>query len=167
MELKRLKEKFKDSFKNYKYVLLILAVGIVLMALPTGSRSTQKEEENQNIIPEISQEEKLTQILKQIQGVGEVYVLLAAKSSGQITYQTDTDISNVSGGSDEKTETVILTDAQRNQTPLIKNSESPTYRGAVVVCQGGDLSAVKFAVTQAVINATGLSADRICVLKMK
>jgi len=41
------------------------------------------------------------------------------------------------------------------------------YRGAVVVCQGGDNASVRLAVVEAVSNATGLTSDRITVLKMK
>ena len=44
---------------------------------------------------------------------------------------------------------------------------SPTYLGAVIVCQGGDSPTVKLAIVEAVSNATGLSADKITVLKMK
>ena len=41
----------------------------------------------------------------------------------------------------------------------------PTYRGALVVCQGGDRAEVRLAVTEAVSVLTGLSADRVTVAK--
>ena len=41
----------------------------------------------------------------------------------------------------------------------------PTYRGALVVCQGGDRADVKLAVTEAVSALTGLSSDRVTVAK--
>ena len=41
----------------------------------------------------------------------------------------------------------------------------PTYRGALVVCQGGDRADVRLTVTEAVASLTGLSADRITVAK--
>jgi len=41
----------------------------------------------------------------------------------------------------------------------------PTYRGALVVCQGGGQADVKLAVTEAVAVLTGLPADRITVAK--
>ena len=42
---------------------------------------------------------------------------------------------------------------------------SPQYLGAVVVCDGADSPQVQLAVTQAVAQFTGLSTDRISVLK--
>ena len=39
------------------------------------------------------------------------------------------------------------------------------YRGALVVCQGGDRADVKLAVTEAVSALTGLSSDRVTVAK--
>ena len=41
----------------------------------------------------------------------------------------------------------------------------PTYRGALIVCEGGDRAEVRLAVTEAVAALTGLSADRITVAK--
>ena len=41
----------------------------------------------------------------------------------------------------------------------------PTYRGALVVCQGGDRADVRLAVIEAVSVLTGLSSDRITVAK--
>ena len=42
---------------------------------------------------------------------------------------------------------------------------SPQYLGAVVVCDRADAPQVQLAVTQAVAQFTGLSTDRISVLK--
>ena len=49
--------------------------------------------------------------------------------------------------------------------PVVTRTVYPTYRGALVVCQGGDRAEVKLAVTEAVAALTGLSADRITVAK--
>ena len=43
----------------------------------------------------------------------------------------------------------------------------PEYRGALVVAQGADNAAIKLAITQAVAGLTGLSSDKITVVKMK
>ena len=47
--------------------------------------------------------------------------------------------------------------------PLVTRQTYPVYRGALVVCQGGDRAEVRLAVTQAVTALTGLSADRVTV----
>ena len=48
---------------------------------------------------------------------------------------------------------------------VVTQRRYPTYRGALVVCQGGDRPEVKLAVTEAVAALTGLSADRVTVAK--
>ena len=48
---------------------------------------------------------------------------------------------------------------------VVTRTVYPTYRGALIVCQGGDRAEVKLAVTEAVAALTGLSADRITVAK--
>lgn len=167
MDIKGLKDRVISMISKYKYTAIILIIGIVLMLLPGGKSDTTE------ILPvtkpeaQVSCEEKLTAILRQISGVGEVQVLLSEESSGETEYQTDEMTTTSADGSDRKSETVIITDANRNQTALVRSADAPVYRGAVIVCQGGDQVTVRYAITQAVIKATGLSADRICVLKMK
>ena len=63
--------------------------------------------------------------------------------------------------------TVIVTDSQRCESGLIRQINPAAYKGAIVVCQGADSSAVRLAITQAVAKITGLGTDNICVLKMK
>ena len=48
---------------------------------------------------------------------------------------------------------------------VVTGRTSPVYRGALVVCQGGNQPAVRLAVTEAVAALTGLTADRITVAK--
>ena len=59
----------------------------------------------------------------------------------------------------------LLVDGGSAEEPVVTRTVYPTYRGALVVCQGGDQADVKLAVTEAVAALTGLSADRITVAK--
>ena len=62
---------------------------------------------------------------------------------------------------------MIIVDADRKESGLIKQVNPQKYLGAIVVCQGADSPSVRLAITQAVSRIIGLSADKICVLKMK
>lgn len=139
--------------KKYRYVLLVLLAGMVFMLLP---ENTSKQTEQ----PEISEqaedmESRLERILGQIQGAGEVAVMLTESSAEEILYQCD--------GED----TVLITAADRAQQGLVRTRAAPVFRGAVIVCSGADSAAVRLAVVEAVANVTGLGTDRITVLKMK
>ena len=107
--------------------------------------------------------ESLEQILGQIEGVGRVKVMLT-QSAGEITiYQEDTDHS----GDTVREDTVLVTGESRQEMGLVRQVIPPKYQGAVVVCQGGDRAAVRLAIVDAVAAVTGLTSDRITVLKMK
>ena len=110
---------------------------------------------------------ELTEILSQIQGVGQVRVMLTVSTGEKIIYQEDQDSVTGENESSIRTETVIITDSGRGQQGLVTQVLPPTYLGAIVVCQGGDLASVKLAIMDAVSKITGLSADKISVLKMK
>ena len=108
-------------------------------------------------------EERLEVILSGIEGAGNVQVLLTEESGRQTLYQTD-----VQADDSRRTEdTVLVEDAARTESGLVRQTLEPKYRGAVVLCDGADQSAVKLAIVEAVGCVTGLGADRICVLKRK
>lgn len=161
-----LKTQVLQFFKQYKLAALILAVGLVLMLLP--ERSTQEETPAQTTTQTTeSPQEQLEAILSQIQGVGKVRVLLTVAQGEQVIYVYDEDRSDTLDTDTTRREAVVITDSDRAQTGLVSQILPPTYLGAVVVCQGGDLPGVKLAVVEAVCDATGLTADKITVLKMK
>ena len=128
--------------------------GLALMVIPVGSEETDP-------VPTVTAEEtlesRLEAILCRIDGAGEVKVLLTEDRAGEVFYQTE--------GEDGKT--VLICGADRSESGLVRTTEAPVYRGAVVVCRGADSAAVRLAVVEAVANATGLGTDRITVLKMK
>lgn len=145
---------------KYRYAALVLVIGLILMLLPAKNdrtaepQQTQAQEEKSE---DISQE--LTEILSLIQGVGKVKVMLTLEEGETVIYQADE--------SNTSTDTVIIADEDRNQTGLVQQVKPPKYRGAIIVCQGADSASVRLGVIEAVARVTGLSTDRISVLKMK
>ncbi len=160
--------KLPELLAKYKYAILVLAVGLVLMLLPSKTETEQPLAENTAApIQTIDPSQELAQILGQIQGVGKVQVLLTVKAGETTRYQTDDDITTSETGSTVRKDTVIITDSQRNEKPLVVQVLPPEYLGAVIVCQGAENAAVRLAVVEAVCKATGLGSDKISVLKMK
>ena len=109
------------------------------------------------------------QILATMSGVGEVRVLLTKETDGKQELAQDTELA-YSGDTrapddySRRSETVLV-DADSGDEPVVTTKSYPTYRGALVVCQGGDRADVRLAVINAVSTLTGLSADRIAVEK--
>lgn len=140
-----------------RYVVLVLVIGLLFLLLPAS-----KESEVQTVEETVRTEDiqdQLTEILSAIDGVGKVQVMLTAAAGEQVIYQNDE--------SSTSTDTVIITDADRADQGLVKQVIPPTYLGAIIVCQGADSALVRLNVVDAVSKVTGLSADRIAVLKMK
>lgn len=168
MEWVSLKEKVPAFIKKYAYVALILGVGLILMIIP----SQGSEEKTEQVIPDESDciltvEEQLSKILSQVEGAGEVRVMLSVASGEETLYQTDDDFSTGNESGTSRLDTVTVTDAQRNETGLVRQVNPPVYLGAIVVCKGADSPSVRLTIAEAVAKATGLGIDKISVLKMK
>lgn len=162
-----IREKTLQAFQKYKYVLLILALGFVLMSIPEGTQEAQKPTPTEVPVEEPDASDALEQILGQIEGVGKVSVLLTEAAGAETLYQTDEESTISSDSESLRVETVIISDSERGEQGLVRKVNPPTYLGAIVVCQGADRPSVQLSVVEAVSNATGISADRITVLKMK
>lgn len=157
-----IKKKLLPLIKKYRYGLLILALGLILMMIPERQEKPQAPEIPETQPQTADMQADLEQILSQIEGAGRVEVLLTQAAGPETVYQSDRE-----GAGDLRQETVILSGADKGQYGLIQRIDPPVYLGAVVVCQGADRAAVRLAIVEAVANATGLSADKISVLKMK
>ena len=163
---------FPQFLEKYKHVLLILLVGIGLMLLPSGGKSSAQEQSTPTAAPVQIQptqtlQEHLSSFLSRMAGAGRVEVLLTLATGEETLYQTDSDRTTADRSETDRQDTVIVSDSGRNETGLVCQVNPPTYLGAVVLCQGADSSAVRLAITQAVANATGLGTHKITILKMK
>ena len=157
-----------EFLKKYRFVLLVLSIGLLLMWLPESGPT--KEIQETSPAPDgasLSLEQRLTEILSQIEGAGKVRVMLTERSGAHYTYQTDEDMTDTNDSTTVRRDTVIITDANRTQQGLLQRVDPPKYQGALIVCQGADRPSVRLAIVQAVSNVTGLGADKISVQKMK
>lgn len=169
MEIKQLSNKMTAIIGKHRYALIVLIIGLVLLMLP-GKKSTKTADNAVQITDTgtVSIEmSTLSNILKSIEGAGDVQVLLSIAAGEETIYQTDSDHTTSTDGGSTRIETVLVTDAQRQQSGLIRQINPPAYLGAIVVCQGADNAAVRLTITQAISKITGLGTDHICVLKMK
>lgn len=160
-------KKTTGFLKQYKYVVLVLLVGLTLMMIPERNQEKTVKTQTKEIVKSPDLEEELENILCQIRGVGKVKVMLTIATGEETRYESDEDTSTGSDSGSTRKDTVIITDKDRGQFGLIQQINPPTYLGAVVVCQGADNASVCLNVVEAVASVTGLTADKITVLKMK
>lgn len=164
-------QRFRNIWEKYKYVALVVALGAALLLWPDGegkpNYTAAAADGTASDLAEVQSE--MTDILSKISGVGQLQLMLTVESNGERQLAQDTELS-YSGATaapedySRRSETVVLSGGGGSEAVEIRRL-SPTYRGALVVCQGGDRADVQLAVTQAVTALTGLSSDRITVVK--
>lgn len=169
MDMKSILIKIIDLGKKYRYAVLVLVIGLILMSIPEFDTHTNtvQDKEQQETAEEPTLEIKLSQILSQVNGAGNVEVILTVAAGEEVVYQTDNDETNTADSSERNTDTVMITDASRNQNGLVRQVIPAVYQGAIIVCEGADNPSVRLSIVDAVSKITGLGANRICVLKMK
>ena len=168
-----MKEKTKGVQKiwdRYKYAALVALIGAGLLLWPglgAPEAPPRREDRSGESARDVRQE--MEEILGTISGVGQVKVMLTVDSDGERQLAQDTQLS-YSGDTaapedySRKSETVLV-DASGGDEAVVVRTTYPTYRGALVVCQGGGRAEVRLAVTEAVAALTGLSTDRVTVAK--
>lgn len=156
-------EVLTKGLKKYKYALLVLLLGMALLLIPK-----QKEEAKAPVLQEqedyaTRMEQRLTEILSRIEGVGQVEVALTLARDSYTHYHQDVQRS----GEDENRKTVILSEGSAYDKAAVTTVDYPRFQGALIVCQGGGNAAVQLRLVEAVAALTGLGSDKITVVKMK
>lgn len=167
------KEKLLAFCKKNKWLLLTGALGLFLLCLPVGG-----EAETPPVIAETAEEifsaeafeQKLEKILAEIDGAGDVRVMLTVGRGTETIYATDTleHVRTQEGVSEREHEESLVLRGQNGSSEAVERVRVyPQFSGAIVVCDGADKASVKLMVLSAVSAATGLSSEKISVLPRK
>ena len=158
---------------RYKYVLLVVLAGVICLAWPSGGGEEPAEPVQAESGAETSRaamESELADILGKIQGVGQIQVMLTLDRGREQVLAEDTSLS-YSGQTmapddySRSSETVVVSQKGGGDQVVVRQEIWPSYRGALVVCEGGEDPQICLAVISAVSALTGLGADRISVVK--
>lgn len=173
-EYDQTKQKLTALASRYKYIILMIVVGIGFMLIPSGGKEenavSAKENAGKSSYSLSETQEHMEKILSQIDGVGRAEVMLTVSSGSQLVYQENREVSytgtvDVPEDYTSQTETVLLDHGNIGQEALQTQEIYPPYIGALVVCDGAGNSSTTLKVKEAVSVLTGLGADRISVVK--
>jgi stage III sporulation protein AG len=198
MDFKKLIDYFKneknrkEKFSNFIIVALVAVLIIIVASFFKGtdsmtlqSNDTKKQQvktENNDADAEnyeTSMENKLKSTLEEMDGVGNVQVMMYFSSSEEqvpafnenksnsVTNETDT-----SGGKRTTTQssdgnTIVTSKDGDKESPLIVKKYKPSITGVCVVAEGASDDVVKLNITNAVVDLFGISADKVNVYPMK
>ncbi|SMC85541.1 hypothetical protein [Papillibacter cinnamivorans] len=166
-------KQFARLFDKLKYVLLVILAGVILMIVPFGSggdtKKTQDSQEESFSLEET--ERRIEKALSQIQGAGEVTLVLTVKSGTERVLAQDEEISYQETGEDKELKSsvtnVIVSQGSGAEDTVVTKSIHPEYQGALAVCRGAGDAKVRLQVTAAIAALTGLGTDKISVVQME
>ena len=177
-DIKMLSGTLKKLAVKYKYLLIIVLVGLILLMLPIG-KSTEKKAEAESAQASFDLEafeRRIENILESSEGVGRVKIALAMKSGMESVYAEEARVNTrEQKGSGESTDRnqdsdrrpSILSNGSGGETPVMVKQVYPEFLGATIVCDGAENPKVRLYITDAVSSLTGITSDRITVIKMK
>ncbi|MCC8029823.1 MAG: stage III sporulation protein AG [Lachnospiraceae bacterium] len=186
-----IRQKKWKKWKRDQWLILFLA-GILLLviALPTSCESDDSDtgEEDGAVRENVSDavvsdyetelEEKLESVLSQMEGAGNVRVMITFQDGGETVVEKDVTYSE----NDQETESAdgsVTSNSQRESSeatvydqdsdegePVVSKEITPTIEGVLVIAEGGDDTAVVMNISEAVEALFGLEVHKIKVVKM-
>lgn len=152
-------------FKN-RYIqglCVIFIIGVVLM-ISFGGETKDKTENKQAVQETANDEERLSHILSQINGAGQVSVMITYYGTAEkaIAYETKT---NSVGRDKENEESEDKRAVMTGDEPMVVKETYPKVKGVIIAAEGADRTYVRQAIAEAVTAVLDVPAHRICIYK--
>ena len=187
----------KRKIENLVFFIVLLIVTVVAINLIWNGNKNETNEQTNNTSKQLATtnnqaqtnqiqgmnesdlETKLEEILSQIQGVGEVKVLLNYSESSEVVAMynetsktSNTEETDTSGGTRKIQETdtqkdIIYQEDNGEKTPITQKIVQPKIEGAIITAKGANQANVKANIIQAVEAVTGLATHKIQVFEMQ
>ena len=178
----------KCKGKKGSPVLIGLLVGLLLLVITWPDISSKKQntpavENNVRNTEDLAQErtqrmeQRLEEVLREVDGVGEVKVMITLRSCGAYIVEKDTRTSNSQNTQDQSGDksTANAQDFEENtvfekqengaETPYVKEITEPEVEGVIVAAEGGNNAKTAADITDAVVALFGIEVHKIKVMK--
>jgi len=182
-EIKAILEKRKWKGKDLTIIIIIVGVLLAVLSIPTSSDEKDEqpvvleadEDSNRQKDYEAELEQRLEEILSQMDGVGRVKVMITLEASAKDVVEKDWSTSQSNSSNDmeiqinssyEKAVTTVYADASAGNMPYVVQEIYPEVEGVLVVAEGGDDSLVNLAITDAIQALFGIEVHKIKIVKM-
>lgn len=174
--------------KDRLLILFLSGLLLLIIAMPGGDKAARKKEET----PDAGEagisaaedeyisrlERRLAETLSQMEGAGEVSVMITLQSSAEKVVEKDMESgdetvtesdsqggSRVSQNKTRREEAVYDTEGSSGQSPYVSKELSPKIEGVVVIASGGDDAFVVKNITEAVQALFGIDTHKIRIVK--
>lgn len=183
------KKEWKKWDKTQWTIMILTGVLLMIVALPAERQKIKEDSEIESVAQtEYTDvkyedyakklEEKLEDTLGEIQGAGKVKTMITLEDSGESIVEKDDsrETSNLqetdsAGGTRQETDlqtskTTVYREADNEKVPFIGRERTPKIAGILVVAEGGENTAVKQNISEAVMALFQIDVNRIKVVKM-
>ena len=205
MDMKKITDDIKDFFeknskiKNLSLICLVFTFVLIVMnvlgssnilnsKITSISNGSSKNESNidlsnEKVMTSDDYEEKqkadLINILKKMDGVGDVDVMITFENGEEkvpaydkteqksTTEETDTQGGKRVNNQNNDNSTVVMTQNEGKNEPFILTTYKPKIVGIVIVAEGAENSKTKYEIEQAVSKLYNVSLDKVNVYSMK
>ena len=183
------KKGWKKWDKSQWSILILTGILLMVIAVPSGAKKEEKDlpaEEDTESRKDAAEKEdyvqnlelRLKDALSKIDGAGNVEVMITLEDSGESVVEKDTvnetsdlNETDTSGGnrterSAQTTRSSVYKEENSEKTPFVGKEMTPKVAGVLVVAQGGEDTAVKQNISEAVMALFQIDVNRIKVVKM-
>ena len=163
-----------DKMKDKQIVVLIIAVliGICLMWISSSGEKKSNTSSSPSSVAYVQAqadiEEKLKKVITQIDGVGEMSLMVTYEDTGTAEYITDgteysekTQTSSGTTTNKSSKDKSVVVDGTKD--PVLKSLSTPKVKGVVIVCEGGENPVTKERVINAISTVLQIGTDKIYV----
>lgn len=168
-----MKKKYWPPKKDQLLILVLFGLLLAVIAVPVEERKeTEAIRQENGQSEDISTEErsyeqemerKLEELLGQVQGVGQVRVMLTFQGTGEKKVEKDASASE----EEHREETVYEERGSSERTPYVTSESNPKVEGVLVIAQGGGNSRIRQEILEAAQALFGVDAHKIKIMKME
>ena len=181
----------ENADKNKWLIAVLVGALLLVVALPSSEKNEKSSEKGEESVTTAATdsggtkadryrrqlETELAQMLEEMEGVGKVKVMITLKDSGERVVEKDrSDSSTVSEETEQEAlkrretqlqseETTVYADRETNE-PFVSKENRPAVEGVLILAEGGDSTAVKQNISDAVLALFHVDAHKIKVVKM-
>ena len=184
-------EKLRHMRKDQLLIFFLVGVLLLVIALPSGTKEKEKDSRHSGIDGEEAVgtqaeeqdyarylERRLEETLSQLDGAGNVRVMVTLQSSAQKIVEKDTQGERdaiteedsqggrrTSENTSHQETTVYEGMGEKSQEPYVSKELTPRVEGVVVLAEGGENALVKRNITEAIQALFGIDTHKIRIMK--
>lgn len=168
----KIKKKYWPPRKDQLLILILVGLLLAVISVPVEDNREPEEVQVMDAAAETEQweadyesrmEQRLEELLGNVEGVGQVRVMLTFQGTGEKIVEKD----RSSGSEESREETVYEERGSSERAPYVTSETNPKVDGVLVIAEGGGNSHIRQEILEAAQALFGVDAHKIKIMKME